>query len=278
MIKKVLVAALITSGLSMRFSNPGEESFAENRRTIIENYDRLVELKSLHGDDRKTVKESNYMYPEDFDIFNRCSFFPEFNTVDFDEKTNEVILYDITDDLYIYAKKLDEDEVFLKIDDNEFLVQSTLEDMVFISKSGNRLVVFETLYNEGTPTRLDMINNLTGNTKGSWILTGSHLKKTNTLLLEAISIMSGIASCIPLGTAFTVTLSIIGVFSAVGQRSYVTLYIDYDMYYRSDCTTYLREYDRYFQYSNYSGNAGASNYYYHTVRPDYAGQNCLAYQ
>ena len=73
---------------------------------------------------------------------------------------------------------------------------------------------------------------------------------------------------------------ILGLFSvgvAIGESAMVTYYISFDQYCKSDCTSYIKEVQRWYVYSNYTKLAATHNKYFHTVNPGAAGQNCLAY-
>lgn len=118
-------------------------------------------------------------------------------------------------------------------------------------------------------------------TNASWIFMSSGNTRTETSYLPIIEVIANVSGALydvfqhPIfGTITILAGYIIG---SAGNYAWLTLYIVYDLYYRSDCTTYYKE-----DYSCYADSAHQvwlknGIRYYHSVRPDYAGQNCVAY-
>lgn len=143
------------------------------------------------------------------------------------------------------------------------------ENYYLLSENGNKLNIIETSIINGIDD-----NEPTIQPRASWILMGSNLKKTNKAWVTVLSIISTVTGG---GSLIKASHPILSVFSFVGDQLFVTLYIKFSQSYRSDCTSYIKEIDDYYQYSNYTGSIKSKTIYFYSVRPDYAGQNCMAY-
>ena len=120
-----------------------------------------------------------------------------------------------------------------------------------ISSSGETLKVMENVTED--PTELISNPEKYSARSGSWVLGAKHLKGTNTMLLQVIAEISTVGGYVALkckNELFSSIFTITGIFAYIGQKLTVTLYTDYDRYYRSDCTTYIRDYIRFYQYNN----------------------------
>lgn len=190
---------------------------------------------------------------------------------------NSSIMYDSENDIYFYVEtdKNDQNLLFY-INEDKYILQEEYGNYYLISESGSKLPLIETEHIE---------NNLKSNelfaAQASWILLGSNMKKTNKAWVQVLSIISVVTGG---GSLIKGMHPVIGVISfvtsvaaTVGDKLFVTFYIIYSQSYRSDCTSYMKEVDNYYQYSNYTGFIKSQTVYFHTERPDYAGQNCLAY-
>ena len=251
-----------------------ENSLEEKYYEILNN-----KLTALLPNQSEGKSESNF-YSSEFTVFNSVNTKPAVQIVEERENGNEkeAILNDSSNDLLIYASVIDSNRMKLIADGNVFEIVADENNIYCVSSSGETLKVMENRTEDPT----ELMDNLEkySTRSGSWVLGAQHLKGTNTMLLQAISEISAVGGLVAWkckNDLFSSIFTITGIFAYIGQKLTVTLYTDYDRYYRSDCTTYVRDYIRFYQYSDYTGYAGDGNSYFHSVRPDYAGQNCMAY-
>lgn len=248
--------------------------------SLLDRYYSLLELESAANRYSTTDEHNTDWYTSEFSIFDSVIDVPTISVLE-DNTTNgnkEAILKDTTNDMLIYASVIDDSSMNMIINGYEYSIVADESSVWCVSESGDSLKVLDnTSTDDPTESYLTAINS-ENNTNGSWVLAVQHLKGTNTLMLQAIGIISSVAGVIVWKCqALSMILNITGLFSSVGQSLSVTLYTDSDRYYMSDCTTYFKVYTRYYQYSNYTGYSGSGTSYFHSVRPDYAGQNCMAY-
>ncbi|MDX8420424.1 hypothetical protein MOZ60_10040 [Stecheria sp. CLA-KB-P133] len=219
------------------------------------------------------------LYSSDFSVFNSIVTKPSAELIAENRNTGEAIIHDTNNDLLIYADIIDDSQMTMIVEGNKYTIIADENDIYCISQYGESLKVMEYTPDIPSTESLNKSEAIVASS-GSWILMAQHIKGTNTLLLQAISeiaTIGGTISWLCSNSLFGAIFNILGVFSYVGQKMTVTLYTDYDRYYKSDCTTYFKDYVRFYQYNNYTGYVGAGNSYFHSVRPDYAGQNCMAY-
>ena len=253
----------------------------QNKKSLEEKYYEILNDKlSVFSMKQSEEKSESDFYSSEFAVFNSVNTAPTAEIIEeqVKKKKKEAIINDSSNNLLMYASVIDSNHMKLIIDGNVFEIVADENNVYCVSSSGKTLKIMENITEDPT----ELINNLeTYSTRsGSWVLVTQHLKGTNNMLLQAISEVSTVGGAVAwacgnalFGSIFTIT----GLFSYVGQKLTVTLYTDYDRYYRSDCTTYIRDYIRFYQYNNYTGYVGAGNSYFHSVRPDYSGQNCMAY-
>ena len=288
-------------------NNEEAHSTSEQHNRIVDHYNDIIKYNTnmITGDafksdinqiDEKTIEEGPFK--NEFSELNEIRQKPEGKVIEKSEDSynSEAIVYDSSNNLYLYGKVVSDSEMLLLINGVEYTVVIDGSSIDLVSENGNRLRVYEFAPDntENVETQTDPssqqlfaeCSSAQVSSNGSWILLAQHLKGTSTMLLQAVSevsFMSGIVcwACQSLGAAglgiVGGALNIVSLFSYIGEKMTVTLYTDYDKYCKGDCITYIHEYIRYYQYNNYSGYAGVADSYFHSVRPDYAGQNCLAY-
>lgn len=246
-------------------------------------YELLNEKIQNHSIQQVELNNEFEFYTSSFSIFNSIESIPTTNVLEEQENSysnKEAIISDSSNNLLIYASVIDDNHMKLIIEGNIFEIVADKNDVYCVSSSGETLKIMENISEDETQTIDQYAEENSSARSGSWVLVTRHLKGTNTMLLQAVSEISTIGGTVAwvcgnslFGSIFTIT----GLFSYIGQKMTVTLYTDYDRYYKSDCTTYIRDYIRFYQYNNYTGYVGAGNSYFHSVRPDYSGQNCMAY-
>ena len=243
-------------------------------------YEILNDKLSVFSMKQSEEKSESDFYSSEFTVFNSVNTAPTAEIIEEQENCGkkEAIINDSSNNLLMYASVIDNEHMKLIVDGNVFEIVADENNIYCISSSGETLKVMENVTED--PTELISNPEKYSARSGSWVLGAQHLKGTNTMLLQAIAEISAVGSYVTwkcknelFNTIFTIT----GIFAFIGQKLTVTLYTDYDRYYRSDCTTYIRDYIRFYQYNNYTGYVGDGNSYFHSVRPDYAGQNCMAY-
>ena len=250
--------------------------------SLLDRYYSLLELELAANRYSATDEHNTNWYTSEFSIFDSVIDVPTISVLE-DNTANgnkEAILKDTTNDMLIYASVIDDSNMNMIINGYEYSIVADDSSVWCVSESGDSLKILDSTSTDD-PTESDLTaTNSVNNTNGTWVLAAQHLKGTSTLMLQAISEISTVGGaiawmckCPTLSSFFTIT----GIFSFIGQKCSVTLYTDSDRYYMSDCTTYFKVVTRYYQYSNYTGPAGTGTSYFHSVRPDYAGQNCMAY-
>ncbi|MDX8418937.1 hypothetical protein MOZ60_02380 [Stecheria sp. CLA-KB-P133] len=277
-IAKALIAVLV--GIVVAFQPVSVYAAPESDNLSLEDrYYRILASRIAKSPHLAPVFEKNSLYADDFSIFSSINDKPTAEIVAENSNTGEAIIHDTNNDLLIYTDIIDDSQLTMIIEGNRYTIIADEYDIYCVSESGESLKVLE--YLPDNPSNEDHSEEkMMAAASGSWILMAQHIKGTNTLLLQAISeivTISGLVSWNCICPAIGRILVIVGIFTLVGQKKTVTLYTDYDRYYKSDCTTYFRDYVRFYQYNNYTGYAGDGYSYFHSVRPDYAGQNCLAY-
>lgn len=238
--------------------------------------DKLSDFPMEQTEERS---ESDF-YSSEFAVFNSVNTAPTAKIIEEQENDGkkEAIINDSSNDLLMYASVIDSNHMKLIIEGNVFEIVTDENNVYCVSSSGETLKIMENIAEDSTEL-IDDLETYSARA-GSWVLVAQHLKGTNTMLLQAMSIISTVGGTVTWKCSNKVwgaIFSITGLFALVGQTLTVTLYTDYDRYYKSDCTTYIKDYIRFYQYNNYTGYVGAGNSYFHSVRPDYSGQNCLAY-
>lgn len=187
------------------------------------------------------------------------------------------IVYDSNNDLYFYLESNgNQNNLLFYINDCKYILQHENEDYYLLSENGEKLIFIETTIVDDNV----VVSDSSIQPRASWILLGENMKKTNKSWVTVLSVISTAAGA----TSYIVKHPVIGAISfvsgavaLVGDQLYATLYILFSQSYRSDCTSYIKEVDKYYQYSNYTGFIKSNTIYFYSTRPDYAGQNCLAY-
>lgn len=198
-----------------------------------------------------------------------------------EKQTNNVIssiLYDNNNDVYFYVETNgNQRNLLFYINDYKYILEEENNNYYLLSENGERLNFIETTF-------IDEIENEERTIQpraASWVLIASNLKKTNKSWVTVLSIIStatGGGSLIKGAHPILGQISFVtGVAALVGDQLYVTLYIKYSQSYRSDCTSYIKEVDDYYQNSNYTGFIKTKTTYFHSIKPDDADQNCMAY-
>ena len=186
------------------------------------------------------------------------------------------ILYDTANNIYYYLEANgNTNNLLFYINNQKYILQAENGNYLLLSENGEKLTFIESSsLPEFAPKSLIQ-------PRASWILLGNNMHKTNKAWVTVLSIIStvvGGGSLIKGAHPIIGTISFItSLIATVGDQIFVTLYIVFSQSYRSDCTSYIKEVDDYYQYSNYTGYLKSQTIYFHSERPDYAGQNCLAY-
>ena len=275
-----------------------ENENAESKNLKEKYYEILKTRKSVRKAKRTNEKEATEEYSEEFAILENIVDNPEAEIIEEAGKSvnNEVIIYDSANDIYVYANAIDDTNMELIVDGVEFDVVADKYEVNFISENGETLCAIQDQYETDEGENIleelssdEFVSYEASNASAraaSWVLAASNLKGTTTLYLQAVSVLGIVSSVTKWGCKYvgsgnikslTTWFTVLGIFATVGQNLNVTLYTIYDRYYRSDCTTYIRDYTRYYQYNNYTGSVGTAYNYFHSVNPSNAGQNCVVY-
>lgn len=253
----------------------------QKKKSLEEKYYEILNDKlSVFSIEQSEERNESDFYSSEFAVFNSVNTAPTAKIIEEQENDGkkEAIINDSSNDLLMYASVIDNSHMKLIIEGNVFEIVATENNVYCVSSSGETLKIMENITDDQTEL-IDDLETYSARA-GSWVLVAQHIKGTNTMLLQAIAVVNTVGSIVTWkckNKVFGAIFNIVGLFTLVGQQLTVTLYTDYDRYYKSDCTTYIKDYIRFYQYNNYTGYVGAGNSYFHSVRPDYSGQNCLAY-
>lgn len=284
----------LTYATNKYFEGP-EYAFSENLENDKQSYSKYeTYIKNAKNTSNLSISDKNKVMdenlPDDVKVLLNSDFIP-FQSIQEEmdvklveeKKTGNVIssiFYDSNNDIYFYVEvNGNENNLLFYIDDYKYILEEENEDYYLLSKNGNKLKFIETSFiNTPTPNEnIDLIQPMS-----SWILLGNNFTKTNkewVTVLGIIGTVTGGASLIKGAHPILGTISVItSVAATVGGQLYVTLYIRFSQYYRSDCTSYIKEVDDYYQYNNFTGFVKSNTVYFHSIRPENAGQNCMAYK
>lgn len=242
--------------------------------------------KILGQEEYKTVYRNDYMeytvIKDDFWVLEKYkeSSTPIILEKGFHNKHEGYILNDTENNIIYCAIPVDETEIILYINGIRYAIKEQDGNIRFIAENGNELLAYssheiDSQYKSYKPAGFGEDRERAV----SWKMAVSGAKKESSIVLTAVGILASVAGVITWNctSAIGLAIAITGLFTAVGQSKTVTLYVIYDQYYRSDCTTYIKEVDRYYKKNDYTEYAGTKTIYFHSVKPDHAGQNCLAY-
>lgn len=250
-------------------------------RTITNTDDSVVLHNDLSAELKKIImedfKELNSIHSLDFDT-------EIIETASVDD-VDSAIVYEKNNDAYFYVESNENpDNLLFFINNDKYILERENENYYLISENGSKLPFIETEYldqEEVFPVTTIKSNDVMS--RASWVAinTGTnYYHKTNKTWVTVLGIISAVTGSINLRIKHSVlgTISYIsGVAATVGDQLYATLYVQYKQLYRSDCRSYILEYDWYYQHSNYTDFKGSASWEFHSVRPDNAGQNCRAY-
>lgn len=188
------------------------------------------------------------------------------------------IVHDNNNDLYFYIETNgNDDNALFYIEDSKFILEKDGDNLYLLSENDEKLMLVESIIIDDIGEKISE----SVQPRSSWILLAANLKKNNNYLLVVIQFLSKVgqvatvlARCDALSIVFTLTIEF-----AIDELGtfWKTIYIEYMQYYRSDCTTYIYEKGTCYENSNYTGYMDRYAIYYHTVKPDSLGQNCMAY-
>lgn len=270
------------SGSVMAETNDNTTSTAPS---ILEQYYSMIEVADK---DFRNGLPNNYsrqassdVYSGDFEIFNHINENPEDELIvkSVNDESIEGIVYDKNNDLYLYYQTDNPNSYYLIVNGLEFTYSCDGNNITVTSGSGETLNA-SSFTPDPNQDNFEITTDVPATRAGSWILGVAGLKGTNQMYMTVLHIVveAGIRiaqvrfSNIPGAVFDYISDSINESFKGV-----VTVYIVYDRYYMSDCTTYFRDYNRCYQYDYYNGYMGAGNSYFHSVNPSHAGQNCYVY-
>lgn len=261
----------------------------ENDEQTYSKYENYVtkSRRNLKTSISKENKIMNNNLPENTKALLNSDFSPlqliqkEMNVETLEEKQiNNVIssiFYDSNNDIYFYVEvNGNQKNLLFYINDYKYILEEENGNYYLLSENGNKLNFIET-----SIVNTDDSIQPTIQPRASWILIASNMKKTNkawVTVLGYISTVTGGGGLIKGSHPILGVISFVtGAAALVGDQIFVTFYIKFSQSYRSDCTSYIKEVDDYYQYSNYTGFVKSNTVYFHAVRPDYAGQNCMSY-
>lgn len=260
----------------------------ENNQNLFNKYSQYCkknESHSYHQIDINNIVMDDQLSNQEIELLND-DFYPlqlsknepEIKVIE-EEKNDFVvseILYDTANSIYYYLETNgNQNNLLFYVNDQKFILQCENGNYFLLSENGKKLTFIES-----SPIP-EFIQEGFIQPRASWILLGNNMHKTNKAWVTVLSIISTVAgggSLIKGAHPIIGTISFVtGLVATVGDQIFVTLYIVFSQSYRSDCTSYIKEVDDYYQYSNYTGYLKSQTIYFHSERPDYAGQNCLAY-
>ena len=259
----------------------------DDNTNLLDQYYSLVENKKLISDDRLSEKdystESFGHYSAEFDVFNYINEMPEADVVAYSqsEELVEVISYDTMNEMYSYisVNPSEPQSMIFIVDGIKYDVSVSLTNITLTSSNNENLNILSFEPDEKDKELFEDVvsaNSISVPSNGSWILMASGIRGHSSLYVKAylFFVASGVQMLKLYVPSLEIYLDIAAGGIALGSEFIEDFDTVYDRYYMSDCTTYFREYTRYYNDGEY---AGSGNSYFHSVRPDYAGQNCLAY-
>lgn len=190
-----------------------------------------------------------------------------------DSQIQSVIRYHKNTDTYsLVEANSNTGDLLYVVDDIPYKIVSEGENINMYSEDGKVLPLLITEYQNSSlitsssPTSLSSTSNISP--RLTFGPNYGPMKKTNKVLVDVVSDINVAASVIgiwhPILGVITV---VVGVVTWALEKAYATLYIQY---YQSICTTdstYYRETDYYYQYSNYTGYVSSNVWYFYTSRP-----------
>lgn len=173
-----------------------------------------------------------------------------------------VIAHDQKNNNWFYAEVIENtDEFLFFVNNNYYLISEQNGGLSIFTSDGKEIPVLESLeYNsDGAPNFACQYSNpeighSPNSTNATWVNISSGLRKTSTDYLQVLSVINAAVGL------FSVAHPVLGAINAVlgagvtvGSVVAKTYYISYSQYYRSDCTTYIKEVQDWYEYSNYTG-------------------------
>ena len=196
------------------------------------------------------------------------------------------IAYDKNNDLYIYTEDNGNgNNALMYINGNRYILDlENTELYISSSTSGRELVYKDSMLGLST-IDIPLSKPVQASTRGTWIrvtegfINGGYKQGWLTIL----SLVSGtlthgvIAGLLNLNGRSVNILWAISMAVTIGQSIFVTIYYKCRQSYMSDCPTYIKQEDLYYQYSGYTGYCGSATYTFHSVNPSFSNPACLAY-
>jgi len=265
--------------------NDSDSSVTMNVREIKSDlYSEYLSLLDNNTDINQSSQEDDYPFQDIISYPYKEMNISVIETIK--DEISAAILYDQHTNTYFYleADYKDTNTATLVVNRNQYTIAIEGYNMYLVDNHNNVFQFVLSSDNGSLPNSIAQINKRDiKSVYASWIFLSSGLTRTETsylAIIETIAYISGAVYDVFQHPLFGIISILAGYIVDSGNGyAWVTLYIKYDLYYRSDCTTYYKEHYYLYSSSSYSNASyiDQGDRYYHSVRPDYAGQNCLAY-